>query len=108
MPLDFANYQPEDAILSTLIRADEFLSGQEKWGRPGHVGKCVSNVLIDVSGLKPGCSPAHYFIMEMLGARYCMGIFAWNDAPERTFEEVKAFLASAIEKRRAEVLEGVL
>ena len=107
MPLDFANYQPEDKILSTLIRADELLSGPEVWWR-GEVGGPGDNCVVTATRFAK--HTVRIKAMKYLQAAVPNGynlIGDYNDDPSTTFTDIKSLFARAIEKRRAEVLVSV-
>ena len=110
MPLDFANYQPDDEILNTLIRADELLSGPEKWCTfdltDEHGARCALGAMVAAGRtFKRGGSTYLYRALEEINGQ--TNVMNYNNHPSTTFSDIKALYARAIQKRRVELVEMV-
>lgn len=97
-----------DEVLRVLVDADRRLSGPEKWcqGDPsGSSNKyCVRTALQCASHEMGGWTfnkPTFLMAQKALGFSSLDDeqVFRWNDAPERTFSDVKALFAKAISER---------
>ena len=118
MPLDGTNFDlpttteplealcKRDEVLRVLVEADRVrLSGPEKWWQKGnpkqHSGYCAITA-VNVSDEHPVWD----VLLPLIGKRRILEIADWNDAPERTFSDVKALFARAISERAKQVRAG--
>ncbi|MFQ5741966.1 MAG: hypothetical protein ACE5HV_00075 [Acidobacteriota bacterium] len=93
-----------DPILDNLIGAERRLPNKAEWWQSGGFNgdgkapRCVMLALDDEAG-GGELSPTHKFFLESAGFTSYLAATRWNDAPERTFAEVKALQLRAIEAR---------
>ena len=115
MPFD--NTEPQDPILSTLIKADGLLSDESKWLQGPSFRLNSGHLISSRDGETPSENDACGYCMlgalDMAGrsrtltsticARYLDDKWGnWNDTPSTTFEDVKTLFARAISLRMAE------
>ena len=120
MPWDGDPQTYTDEILQTLIKADELLSGPEKWckGVYHYNGRfCALGAITEVSNAwlysdrreRISCRRANAADQRLWAALpspiHYIAVCDYNDEPETTFEDIKALFQKAIAARRAELVK---
>ena len=95
-----------DPVLDALVAAENALATEDDWWQDdGHMGRnndvvCIMNALWTIPRTETHVRfAAQEITREIIGIKTYEGITDWNDAPERTFAEVKALQRRAIESR---------
>lgn len=96
MPFDAT---PTITEADVLRRAKALLSTEDYWWRGEKAGNRMGSVCI-ANAVWRFCestkAPAYRLLLRALGLETPTQIFAWNDAPERTFADIHAALDRAI------------
>lgn len=86
---------PEVRAVILKVR-DEILTDESKWAKGEAVGEagaiCIGMAIDQATQL----TDIRIRVASALGLSHPLGCIAWNDAPERTFAEVRARLDHAI------------
>ena len=115
MPFGGSEFYADDPILRVIDRVDALICDEEHWGQKDSATRPLQPmngrwcpalaVHFGVGGNIAETSQAYRYIRRAVRQEKSIFVSAYNDAPERTFPEIKALIAKARELRLADIME---